>query len=152
MTAQATPQPSYAIARSLIQSLAPQEIEDIPDYEAAFDLRRRGQAVPDGLGFGMAEVILAVGPIAYYIGGKVIDKLAGWAVEAALAPAKDYLTEKGRSLLSHWLQNPRQGEFRGGLTREGKAALAGAIRDACRKQNFDESVVEKVIAKLDADL
>ena len=69
MMAQATPQPSYVIARSLIQSLAPQEIEDIPDYEAAFELRRRGQAVPDGLGLGMADVILAVGPIAYFIGG-----------------------------------------------------------------------------------
>ncbi|WP_152536191.1 hypothetical protein [Mesorhizobium loti] len=152
MTAQDTPRPSYVIARSMIQSLAPQEIADIPDYEAAFELRRRGQATPDGLGLGMAEVILAVGPIAYFIGGKVIDKLTDWAVDGALAPVKDYLTAKGRSLLSHWLQNPRQGAFQGGLTPEGKAELKGAIRDACLKQNFDEGTVDRIIAKFADDL
>lgn len=138
-------------ARSLLEEVAPVEIEFFEAYDAtASDVFSRRHA---GTGMGLPpEVSGVLGMVAVIVGRTVFDKLGEWAFSVGGEIVKKFLVDSGVERLKKWLKAPEKSGLAGVLTTEGYREVLAVVERDARAAKLKPEEIDKLLKSVAARL
>lgn len=140
-------------SRSLLEEVAPVEIEFFEAYDAVASDVDSSRRVGTGMGLP-PEAAGVLGMVAVIVGRAVFEKLSEWALSIGGEILKKYLVDSGVERLKKWLKTPEKAGLAGVLTAEGRREiLAIAERDGRAAKLAPEEIdklLKSVAARLDS--